>query len=155
MLYGLREEFVRDTTVGLRRGTIAAPERAHTAEKRASISVRTYSTKLCILAVHLFHALAHLKDDGDAGDVHAQVAARLRMNSSRSSPRRYRAACCLGARRFEQALALIEAQSLGMNLVHLGHRRDHVRAFGFSFCSHGILESGYLNFFAKYSRLRQ
>ncbi len=36
------------------------------------------------------------------------------------------------ARGLQQAFALVEAQRLRMNLIHLGHRRDHVCAFGFS-----------------------
>ncbi len=36
----------------------------------------------------------------------------------------------------QQAFALVEAQRLRMNVVHLGHRRDHVRAFGFAFRCH-------------------
>ena len=39
------------------------------------------------------------------------------------------AGVALGARRLEQALALVEAEGLGVNFVHLGHRRDHVSAF--------------------------
>ncbi len=46
-----------------------------------------------------------------------------------------RVALC--ARGLQQAFALVEPQRLRMNLVHLGYRRDHVCALGFSFRYHG------------------
>jgi len=49
----------------------------------ASISVRSIRQALH-LAVHLFHALAHLQDDGDAAMLTPRSRARLRMNSRRS-----------------------------------------------------------------------
>src|SRR5260370_28799986 len=86
------------------------------------------------LAVDLFHALAHLQDDGNGADVDAQIA-RQRKNELQPLQIffRIKAGVALGARRFEQALPLIEAQGLRMYLIHLSHRADHVRALGFAF----------------------
>src|SRR5260370_12599219 len=87
------------------------------------------------LAVDLFHALAYLQDDGNAVDVDAE-SARQRKNELQPLQIffRIKAGVALGARRFEQALPLIEAQGLRMYLIHLSHRADHVRALGFAFC---------------------
>ncbi len=74
------------------------------------------------LALHLLHAGAHVEDDGDAADVHAQVA-RQRQNDLQSLQViiGVEAGVALGARRLQQALALVQAQGLRMNAVHLGH----------------------------------
>src|SRR5208282_3604639 len=57
------------------------------------------------LAVHLFHALAHLQDDGDAGDVDAEVAGEV---ENELEPLQIfigvEAGVALGARRLEQTL---------------------------------------------------
>src|SRR5260370_830753 len=76
-----------------------------------------------------------LHDDGNAADVDAQIA-RQRKNELQPLQIFFsiKAGVALGARRFEQALPLIEAQGLRMYLIHLGHRADHVRALGFAFC---------------------
>src|SRR5271168_1115239 len=91
------------------------------------------------LAVHLLHALAHLQNDGDAGDVDAKIAREIE-DEFKALQILIRVEPCipLGARRLEQALALVEAQGLRMNLIHLGHRRDHVSAFGLAFCHSSI-----------------
>ena len=90
--------------------------------------------ELLNLALHFFHALAHLQDDGDPADVDAQIA-RERQDELEALQIfiRIEPGVAFGAARFQQPFAFIEAQGLGMNLLHLGDGRDHVRAFGFTF----------------------
>jgi hypothetical protein len=89
--------------------------------------------KLLNLPLHFFHPFAHLQNDGHAADVHAQIA-RQRQNELqplqvfiRIEPR-----IAFGAARLEQPLAILKPQCLRMNLIHLGHRRNHVCALGFT-----------------------
>src|SRR4029077_1877073 len=67
-----------------------------------------------------------------AADIYAQVAGQgenklqaLQVFVS------VQARVALGPGRLEQAFALVEAQSLRMDAIHLCDRRDHVRALGF------------------------
>ena len=62
-----------------------------------------------------------------------------RMNSSRcKSSLGVKPRVALGAAGLEQPLALVEAQRLRMDVVHLGHRRDHVRALRFALGGHRL-----------------
>ena len=93
--------------------------------------------KVLHLPVHRFHPLPHLQDDRDPGNVHAQIARQVQDELQplevlvRVEPR-----VAFRPRRLQQALALVQAERLRMNFIHLGHRRDHVRAFGLPFCRH-------------------
>jgi len=66
------------------------------------------------LALHFFHALAHLKDDRHTADVHAQIAGQ---RENEFQPLQIfvsvEAGVALGAGRLEQALAFVQAQGLG------------------------------------------
>jgi hypothetical protein len=86
--------------------------------------------ELLDLALHFFHALAHLQNDRHAADVHAQVA-RQRQDEFQPLEVFVRVETCIafGARRFQQSLALVEAQRLGMDAIHFSDRGNHVRAF--------------------------
>src|ERR1700758_140272 len=90
------------------------------------------------LALHLFHALAHLQNDGDAGNVHTKVAGQVQ---NELQPLQIfvgvKAGITFRTGRLKQPLALVETQSLWMDAVHLGYRRDHVCAFGAAFCHRG------------------
>src|SRR5262249_4662065 len=92
------------------------------------------------LPVHLFHALPHLQDDGDSGNVYAQVASQ---GQNEFQPLQtffsIETGIALGARGLQQSFTLIKTKGLRMNAVHLSHRRDHVRAFGFAFRHHASL----------------
>lgn len=85
---------------------------------------------------HLRHAVAHVKDDFDPRQVHAQVTRELQ---DRLQPlqvfRRIKARVTLAARRDQQAFALVEAQRLRMQVVHLGHCADHVAGLAAGLCS--------------------
>ena len=73
------------------------------------------------------------------GDVHPKIAGQIQ---DKLQPLQVfigiKTGIPFGPRRLQQPLALIKAQRLRMNLIHLGHRRDHVRAFGFAFRWHRI-----------------
>src|ERR1700693_1068551 len=90
--------------------------------------------ELLDLALHLFHALAHLQDDRHAADVHPQIASQ---RQDELQPLqvfvRVKAGVALGARGLEQSLALIKAQRLGMDTIHLGYGGNHVGALRFPF----------------------
>src|SRR5205814_1253997 len=86
------------------------------------------------LALHLFHALAHLQDDGDAADVHAQVARQIKNKFEALQVVIGVEACvAFGAGRFKQSLAFVETQGLRVDAIHFSHRRDHICAFRSSF----------------------
>src|SRR5215469_2357173 len=89
--------------------------------------------KLLHLPVHFFHALAHLQNDRDSGNVHSQIAGQVQ---DELQPLQVvfgiEARVAFGSGRFEQTLALVETQRLRVNAVHLRHRRDHESAFGFT-----------------------
>src|ERR1700730_13318986 len=93
--------------------------------------------ELLDLALHFFHALAHLQDDRHAADVDTEVAGQ---RQNELQPLQVfvgvEASVPFGSRGLEESLALVEPQRLGMNPIHLGHRRDHVSAFGFAFSHH-------------------
>src|SRR5215472_99411 len=90
--------------------------------------------KLLHLPVHLFHALAHLQNDRDSGNVHAQIAGQVQ---DELQPLQVvfgiEARIAFGSGRFKQTLALVETQRLRVNAVHLRHCRDHESAFGLTF----------------------
>ena len=81
------------------------------------------------LPVHLLHALAHLEDDCDSRNIHAQIPRQVQDELQPLQvligiePR-----IAVRPRRPQQSLALIQSQRLRMNRIHLRHRRDHIRA---------------------------
>jgi hypothetical protein len=90
------------------------------------------------LLIHGFHALAHLQDDGDAGDVDAEIAGEVEDELEALEVFvGIEAGVAFGAGGLEEAFALVEAERLGMDVVHLGYGRDHVGASGFAFGGHG------------------
>src|SRR5262249_42949288 len=81
------------------------------------------------LPLHLFHAFAHVQNDGDAGNVYTEIAGetknefeplKILIGIETSVP--------LSSRRLEESFAFIQEKRLGMNAVHLGNSLDHVRA---------------------------
>jgi hypothetical protein len=89
------------------------------------------------LLVHGFHALAHLEDDGDARDVDTEVAGEVEDELEALEVFvGVEAGVAFSARGFEEAFALVEAEGLGVDLIHLGDGRDHVGTFGFAFGGH-------------------
>src|SRR5271163_4206986 len=85
------------------------------------------------LMLHFFHALAHLQNNSNAADVYSQIA-RQRQNEFK--PLQIfigvKPSVAFGATGLEKPFALVQTQSLRMNLIHLSDRRDHVRALGFT-----------------------
>ncbi len=116
--------------MGFRSGTIAPADPGVVCLETGQHLRPHILDKVLHLPVHLFHALAHLQDDGDPGNVHAQVASQVQDELQPLQvfvgiePR-----VPVGARRLQQPLALVQAQGLRVNLIHLGHRRNHVCAF--------------------------
>src|SRR5215469_9088761 len=91
--------------------------------------------ELLNLQLHLAHLLAHVENDLDAREVHAQVAREVQDHFQafeivvRVEPR-----VALAARRLEQAFALVEAERLRMDGVLLGNRGNHVSSARFRSC---------------------
>ena len=91
------------------------------------------------LVVHGFHALTHLENDGDAGDVDAEVAGEVEDELEALEVFvGIEAGVAFGAGGFEEAFALVEAEGLWVDVVHLGYGRNHVGTFGFAFGGHGV-----------------
>src|ERR1700685_1367812 len=90
--------------------------------------------ELLHLPLHFFHALAHLQDDRHPRNVHGQIAGQ---SEDELQPLQVflgvEAGVAFGPRRLEQSFALVKAQRLRMNAIHLSHRRDHVCALRFTF----------------------
>jgi len=93
--------------------------------------------KLLHFAVHVFHAFPHRQDDGNAGDIYAQVSSQV---ENELQPLqiffRIKARVAVGARGLEQAFTLVKTQRLRMDAVHLRYGGDHVSALGFAFSRH-------------------
>ena len=89
------------------------------------------------LPIHLFHALPHLQNNGDAGNIDAQFARQV---ENELQPLqvfiRVQTRVSHRARGLQQPFALIKPQCLRVDLVHLGNCRDHVCAFGFTLRRH-------------------
>ena len=88
--------------------------------------------ELLDLALHGGHLGAHIENDLDARQIHAQIARQMQNHFEPFQvfigiePR-----IAVAAAGLEQSFALIEAQRLGMHAILLGHRGDHVGGFGF------------------------
>ena len=82
------------------------------------------------LRLHLRHLVAHVQNDFDAGQIHAQLARQIQNHFQPLQvligvkPR-----VALRTRRLQQAHALVEPQRLRMQLVQLRDRADHVAGF--------------------------
>src|SRR5208337_396117 len=89
--------------------------------------------ELLDLPAHLLHALPHLQNDGHAADIDPQIACQ---RQDELQPLQIfigiKPGIAFGAAGLEQPFAFVKAQSLRMNLIHLGYGRDHVRALGFT-----------------------
>src|ERR1035437_6110847 len=81
------------------------------------------------LALHFVHALAHLQNNRDTRDVHSQVP-RQRQDQFQALDIfvGVEAGVAFGARRLQQTFAFVQAQRLRVDVIHLRHRADHVRA---------------------------
>src|ERR1700685_4064048 len=79
------------------------------------------------LRLHLCHLVAHIQNNFDPRQVHAQLARQIQNHLEplqvliRIKPR-----ISLRTRRRQQSYALVQAQCLRMQLVQLRHRADHV-----------------------------
>ena len=100
---------------------------------RCVISVFRLETKCLDLPLHLGHLFAHVQNDFDARQIHAQVARQL---ENHFQPLQIvvgvEARVAVAARGLEQSFALIEPQRLRMDLILLGDRRNHVGGFASS-----------------------
>jgi len=85
------------------------------------------------LAVHLLHPLAHLQHDGNAGNIYAEISREVQ---DELQPLQVfigiKPGVAIRPRWPQQSLALIQPQRLRVDGIHLGHRRDHVRALRFT-----------------------
>ena len=93
--------------------------------------------ELVHLVLHLGHALAQVEDDLDAREVDAELA-REREDRLEAFEIfiRVEAGVAIGARRTQQALALVETQRLRMDVVALGDRADHVQRLAWATGGH-------------------
>src|SRR5215204_6889943 len=83
--------------------------------------------ELIHLALHLFDFAPQVEDDFHTGEIHTEIA-RQRENRLELFEilLRVQARIAFGSRRLEQALTLVQAQCLRMDIVLLRHRADHV-----------------------------
>src|SRR5260370_27476845 len=89
------------------------------------------------LPVHLLHSLPHLQHNCNPGNVHSQIARQVQ-NKLQPFQIFIGIKTCIPftPRGSQQAFSLIQAQRLRMNLIHLRHRRNHVRALALPLRSH-------------------
>jgi hypothetical protein len=88
-------------------------------------------------AVHVLHTFPHLENDGDSGDIDAEIASQVQDELQALQVLfRVEASVALSTRGLEQAFPLVKPQGLGMNAIHLRYSGDHVSATGFAFSSH-------------------
>src|SRR5712691_5699413 len=89
------------------------------------------------LPVHLLHSLPHLQHNCNPRNIHPQIPRQVQ-NKLQPFQIFIGIKTCIPftPRGPQQTLPLIQAQRLRMNLIHLRHRRNHVRALALPLRSH-------------------
>ena len=113
---------------------VGAPRRLHQRRAKPLLPVVEPAGELTFdilhelvhLALHLLHLPAHVENDLDAGEIHAQVP-RQREDGFELLEIFFgvQARVPLRSRWLQEAFALVEPERLRMNVIPLGHRTDH------------------------------